>query len=74
VFLVQNRDGADDTRFYTMEVLEKALIIEDVIPYIMTERSVLEVVHRHPFLTTLHYVFLTDSKLYLPLDYVEGAY
>jgi serine/threonine protein kinase len=39
----------------------------------MTERRVLEAVRHHPFLTTLHYAFQTDSKLYLALDYGCGG-
>jgi serine/threonine protein kinase len=74
VFLVQKRGGADDGRFYAMKVLKKAHIIQDdAIYYTMTERSVLEAVGQHPFLTTLHYAFQTDSKLYLALDYVCGG-
>jgi serine/threonine protein kinase len=74
VFLVQKRGGEDDGRLYAMKVLRKASIIEDeVIQYTMTERNVLEAVRHHPFLTTLHYAFQTDSKLYLALDYVCGG-
>jgi ribosomal protein S6 kinase alpha-5 len=39
----------------------------------MPECHVLEVVHQHPFLTTLHYTFQNDSKLYLALNYVCGG-
>jgi serine/threonine protein kinase len=74
VFLVQKRGGADDGRFYAMKMLEKARVIQNhVIQYTMTERSVLEAVGQHPFLTTLHYAFQSDSKLYLALDYVRGG-
>ncbi|PNF15781.1 hypothetical protein B7P43_G10419 [Cryptotermes secundus] len=74
VFLVQKRGGTDDGRFYAMKVIKKASVIEeDVSQYIMTERNVLEVVGKHPFFTSLHYAFQTDTKLYLVLDYICGG-
>ncbi|PNF40461.1 hypothetical protein B7P43_G14347 [Cryptotermes secundus] len=54
-----------------MKVLKKAAIIKNTSSkYVMAERRVLEAVRHHPFLTTLHYAFQSDSKLYLALDYV----
>jgi serine/threonine protein kinase len=69
VFLVQKRGGIDNGRLYCMKVLQKAMIIEKkkAIEHTMTERQVLEAVHRYPFLATLHYAFQNDSKLYLIL-------
>jgi ribosomal protein S6 kinase alpha-5 len=74
VNLVRKKGGADDGRLYAMKVLKKSSIIQDdAIYYAMTERRVLEAVRHHPFITTLHYAFQTDSKLYLVLDYVCGG-
>jgi serine/threonine protein kinase len=74
VYLVRKKGGADDGRLYAMKVLEKASVIqEDVTEDAVIERRVLEAVRHHPFLITLHYVFQTDFKLYLVLDYMAGG-
>lgn len=70
VFLAQKKGGADDGRFYAMKVIKKTAIIKNnSSKYVMAERRVLEAVRHHPFLTTLHYAFQSDSKLYLALEF-----
>jgi serine/threonine protein kinase len=74
VSLVQKNGGADHGRLYAMKVLAKASIIKkNVIQGTITERQILEAVGHHPFITTLHYAFQTDSKLCLVLDYMCGG-
>jgi serine/threonine protein kinase len=74
VTLARKKGGIDDGRLYAIKALQKASITEDeVIEHTMTERRVLEAVRQHPFLSTLHYAFQTDSKLYLVLDYKGGG-
>ena len=74
VFLVRKKGGADDGRLYAMKVLQKSSIILDDSPaQAMTERLVLEEVRHHPFLSTIHYAFQTDSKLFLVLHYECGG-
>jgi serine/threonine protein kinase len=74
VYLVRKKGGGDDGKLYAMKVLEKDSVIqEDIANYAITERRVLEAIRHHPFVTTLHYAFQTDSKLYLVLDYIGGG-
>jgi serine/threonine protein kinase len=74
VSLVQKNGGADHGRHYAMKVLKKATIIKrNIIQGTIAERQILEAVGHHPFITTLHYAFQTDSKLCLVLDYMSGG-
>jgi len=38
-----------------------------------SERSILELVNRHPFIVNLYYAFQDHEKLYLILEYAEGG-
>jgi serine/threonine protein kinase len=74
VILGQKKGGVDDGRFYAVKMLKKAAIIQkNTIDWAMTERRVLEAVLQYPFLSTFHYAFQSDSKLYLVLEYVCGG-
>ena len=39
----------------------------------MSERSILELVNRHPFIVNLYYAFQDHEKLYLILEYASGG-
>jgi serine/threonine protein kinase len=74
VFLVQKRGGTDDGRLYAMKVLENDLYAhDDNFQCTVTELRILNAIRRHPFLTTLHYVFHTEYYLCIVLDYMSGG-
>jgi serine/threonine protein kinase len=74
VYVAQEKGGADEGQLYAMKVVQKTLIIQQhAIKGTTAECRVLEGVGQHPFLTTLHYIFQTDSKFYLVLDYMCGG-
>eukprot|EP00038_Savillea_parva_P019422 m.27445 g.27445 ORF g.27445 m.27445 type:complete len:522 (+) comp4415_c0_seq1:58-1623(+) len=59
---------------YAIKVLSKeAIVRQNEVAHIMSERAVLQENVRHPFLVGLHYSFQTPQKLYFVLDYVNGG-
>mmetsp|Transcript_19051 Transcript_19051/g.32528 ORF Transcript_19051/g.32528 Transcript_19051/m.32528 type:complete len:158 (-) Transcript_19051:332-805(-) len=65
VYLVEKGQG----ELFAMKVLNKEKIMaNNYIKYAMTEINVLQYT-QHPFIVSLNYVFQTDKKLYLILDY-----
>lgn len=59
---------------YAIKVLSKeAIVKQNEVKHIMSERNVLLGNCRHPFLVGLHYSFQTPAKLYFILDYVNGG-
>eukprot|EP00035_Acanthoeca_spectabilis_P020608 m.433793 g.433793 ORF g.433793 m.433793 type:complete len:520 (+) comp17618_c0_seq1:4333-5892(+) len=59
---------------YAIKVLSKeAIVRQNEVGHIMSERAVLQENVRHPFLVGLHYSFQTPQKLYFVLDYVNGG-
>ncbi len=59
---------------YAIKVLQKkAVVRRNEVKHIFTERNVLLLNLKHPFLVGLHYSFQTSSKLYFVLDYVNGG-
>lgn len=59
---------------YAVKVLSKAAIVkQNEVKHIMSERNVLLGNVSHPFLIGLHFSFQTPTKLYFVLDYVNGG-
>jgi serine/threonine protein kinase len=49
-------------------VVEKKLVEQT-----KTERQILEIVNRHPFVVKLYYAYQAQEKLYLILEYGQGG-
>lgn len=62
-------------RLYAQKQFKKASITlkNSVIAQTMTEREILELVNRHPFIVKLYYAFQDHEKLYLILEYGSGG-
>lgn len=63
-------------RLYAIKVLKKEFIIEnDEVESIRSEKRVFLVANRerHPFLTTLHACFQTETRVYFVMEYVSGG-
>eukprot|EP00051_Salpingoeca_urceolata_P014245 m.180984 g.180984 ORF g.180984 m.180984 type:complete len:505 (+) comp18025_c0_seq6:558-2072(+) len=59
---------------FAIKVLNKeAIIRQNEVRHIKSERNVLIQNFKHPFLVGLHFSFQTRSKLYFVLDYVNGG-
>jgi serum/glucocorticoid-regulated kinase 3 len=59
---------------YAVKVLSKeAIVKQNEVKHIMSERNVLLGNVHHPFLIGLRYSFQTSTKLYFVLDYVNGG-
>lgn len=59
---------------YAIKVLSKeAIVKQNEVQHIMSERNVLLQNVQHPFLIGLHFSFQTAQKLYFVLDYVNGG-
>ncbi|EXJ75471.1 AGC protein kinase [Cladophialophora psammophila CBS 110553] len=67
----QNATG----RLFAQKQLTKAFIKvhKKRIESTMSERSILELVNRHPFIVNLYYAFQDHEKLYLILEYASGG-
>jgi serine/threonine protein kinase len=71
VFLVERKS---DQKLFAMKVLEKKMIEkENLKKYALTERNVMKVMQKHPFIVQLHYAFQTEDRLYLISDYCPGG-
>lgn len=63
-----------DSLLFAVKVLTKeAIVKQNEVNHIMSERNVLLGNVKHPFLVGLHYSFQTPTKLYFVLDYVNGG-
>ena len=67
----QNATG----RLFAQKQLTKAFlkVHKKRIESTMSERSILELVNRHPFVVNLYYAFQDHEKLYLILEYASGG-
>jgi len=67
----QNATG----RLFAQKQLTKAFlkVHKKRIESTMSERSILELVNRHPFIVNLYYAFQDHEKLYLILEYASGG-
>lgn len=61
-------------KLYAIKVLSKdAIVRQNEVKHIMSERNVLLGNVAHPFLVGLHFSFQTPAKLYFVLDYASGG-
>ncbi|KAH7319821.1 protein kinase C [Stachybotrys elegans] len=63
-------------RLYAIKVLKKEFIIEnDEVESIRSEKRVFLIANRerHPFLTTLHACFQTETRVYFVMEYISGG-